>query len=115
MEGDLYIFQEVYYKHYAENWNDKYWEKGERSLLYMIIFPTVDDMLSFMTRLGTDGLECVDANQTYRVLLFNLELKRFAVIRKACKQACLDDREYTPEEFQKEVYHPWLLSQKHLS
>lgn len=101
------MFMEVYYEHYYENCNDSYWEMEEKSIPYMVLFPTVEDMQSFIGELKQDGIRCVSGNTCYRALLVNLELKRCAVIRRACKHHCVGDRNYTPEEFRKEVYEPW--------
>lgn len=98
---------EVYYEHYYENCNDKYWEMEEKSTPYMVLFPTVDEMLSFIDEIRQDGIRCVCKNTSYRALLVNLELKRCAVIMRACKHSCVDDRNFTPEEFRTEIYEPW--------
>ena len=74
---------------------------------YMILFLSVSEMHDFMKVLQRDGLQCVASNHSYRVLLVNLDLKRYGVIHRACKFGCLGNRDYTPDEFRKEVYEPW--------
>lgn len=101
------MMMEVYYEHYAENCRGRYWELEEKSIPYMVLFPTVEEMHCFMKDLQRDGLRCVGGNSDYRGLLVNLELKRFAVIKRACKHECVDDRNYTPAEFIAEVYEGW--------
>ena len=98
---------EVYYEHYKENCQGRYCEKESTSLPYLIRFPTVEDMHRFMGELRSDGLRCVESNHSYRVLLVNLELKRYGVIYLPCKHSCIGDRAYTPEEFVSEVYNDW--------
>lgn len=101
------MLMEVYYRHYRENCQEKYWEMEEKSMPYMILFPSVSKMNDFMQELQRDGLQCVASNDSYRGLLVNLDLKRYGVIHRACKFGCLGNRDYTPEEFRKEVYEPW--------
>lgn len=106
-KGRITMLMEVYYEHYYENCNDRYWEMEEKSVPYMVLFPSVDEMHSFINELRQDGFRCVSANHSYRALLVNLELKRCGVIRRACKHSCVGDRNYTPEEYIEEVYTPW--------
>lgn len=101
------MLMEVYYKHYYENCNDKYWGMEEKSIPYMVLFPTIDEMHEFINELKQDDIQCVASNHSYKALLVNLELKRCGVIHSACKHSCINDRNYTPEEFIEEVYKPW--------
>lgn len=103
------MFMDVYYEHYTKNCNGRYWEE-QRSTPYLISFPTVKNMQSFMDELRKDGLKCVSSNSSYHTLLVNLDLKRFAVIPKACKHFCKDDRTYNSEDFITEVYSCWKIS-----
>lgn len=100
------MLMEMYYKYYRENSGSKYWLE-EKSIPYMVLFSSVDDMHDFMRILKADGLQCVSSNRCYRALLVNLELMRFGVIFRACKHSCVDNRNYTPEEFVEEIYKPW--------
>ena len=95
---------EIYYEHYAENYNDRYWEMEEKSIPYIILFPKRSEMQLYIMKLKRLGYRCVSNNFTYRALLVNTELKRCAVIVKACKFCCVDDRNFTPEEFENEVF-----------
>ena len=104
------MLMEVYYEHYAENCGRRYWEIEDRSLPYLVLFPTAGEMREFIRRLDADGLRSVGTNGSHRGLLINLELKRYAVIERACRHACVDDRTYLPEEFVAEVYEDWKAS-----
>ena len=97
------MLMEVYYEHYAENCRGWYWEAEEKSIPYMVLFPSNDEMQQFISKLKTQGYSCVSNNSSYRALLVNTALKRCAVITKACKHSCVGDRNYTPEEFEQEV------------
>lgn len=101
------MLMEVYYRHYRENCREKYWEMEEKSMPYMILFPSVTEMHDFMEVLQKDGLHCVASNHSCCGLLVNLDLKRYGVIHRACQFSCVEKRSYTPEEFRKEVYEPW--------
>ena len=85
----------------------RYWEKESKSIPYMILFPSADEMHRFMEVLRGDGLRCVASNSDYKGLLVNLELRRYGVIHFACKHSCVGDRNYTPNEFISEVYKHW--------
>ena len=104
------MLMEVYYEHYAENRGGRYWEMEDRSLPYLVLFPTVGGMLEFIRRFDADGLRSAGTNHDHRGLLVNLGLKRYAVIGRACRHACVDDRTYSPEEFAAEVYEDWRAS-----
>lgn len=97
------MLMEVYYEHYKENCRDRYWEAEEKSIPYMVLFPTNDAMQQFISQLREQGYSCVSNNSSYRALLVNTHLKRCAVITKACKHSCVGDRNYTPEEFEQEI------------
>ncbi|MDD5994585.1 MAG: hypothetical protein PUC49_07010 [Clostridiales bacterium] len=103
------MLMEVYYRHYRENCQENYWEMEEESMPYMILFPSVSEMHDFMKVLQKDGLQCVASNHSYCGLLVNLDLKRYGVIHRACKFTCVENRDYTPEEFKREVYKPWKI------
>ena len=97
------MLMEVYYEHYADNCRDRYWEMEEKSIPYMVLFPSNEEMQSFILELKQQGYRCVSNNTDYRALLVNTTLRRCAVITKACKHSCISDRNYTPEEFEREV------------
>lgn len=103
------MLMEVYYRNYGESCTEKSGEMEEKSIPYMVLFPSAKEMHDFMEMLKTDGLQCVASNDTYKGLLVNLELKRYGVIHRACKFTCVENRDYTPEEFKKEVYEPWKI------
>ena len=103
------MLMEVYYRYYRENSQEKYWEMEEKSMPYMLLFPSVSEMHDFMKVLQKDGLQCVASNRSYCGLLVNLDLKRYGVIHRACKFACVGNRNYKPEEFKREVYEPWKI------
>ena len=93
---------EAYYEHYAENCRGHYWEE-EKTIPYMVLFPSNEAMQRFIEKLKTRGYSCVSNNTGYRALLVNTTLKRCGVITKACKHSCVNDRNYTEEDFEKEV------------
>lgn len=100
---------EVYYRNYGESCTEKSGEMEEKSIPYMVLFPSAKEMHDFMEMLKKDGLQCVASNDTYKGLLVNLDLKRYGVIHRACKFACVGNRDYKPEEFKREVYEPWKI------
>lgn len=93
------MFMEVYYEHYAENSRGHYWEE-EKSIPYMVLFPSNEAMQRFIEKLTAQGYCCVSNNTGYRALLVNTTLKRCGVITRACKHSCVNDRNYTQEEFE---------------
>ena len=97
------MFMEVYYDHYAENWCDRYWEKEDESIPYLVLFSSNEEMQEFILKLEKQGYRCVSNNSVYLALLVNTDLRRCAVVTKACKQSCIDNRNYTLEEFEREV------------
>lgn len=103
------MIMELYYEHYAQNCKDRYWEMEEKSLPYMIGFPSVPEMFEFIEELKKDGLVSVGTNRSYRHLLVNLELKRYGVIYRACGHSRIGNRDYTVEEFKEEIYLPWKI------
>lgn len=103
------MLMEVYYRKYGESCTEKNEEMEEKSIPYMVLFPSAKEMHDFMEMLKKDGLQCVASNDTYKGLLVNLDLKRYGVIHRACKFTCVENRDYTPEEFKKEVYEPWKI------
>ena len=69
-----------------------------------------------MPKLGTasrtgKGFSCVAWNSDYPGVLVNMELRRFALIEKACKHSCVEDRNFALEEFMDEVFSPWEAGQ----
>ena len=101
---------EVYYKHYKENCQGRYWEE-ETSLPYAVKFVEEVSKLEMAKILERDGFACVNGLNEYPVLLINLELRRWASITRACKHSSVDDRLYSYEDFVKEIYYPWLHGQ----
>ena len=74
----------------------------------MVHFTSETEMTAFMLRLQRAQFENVGSTSSYyRHVLVNLVFKRFAIIEKACKYSCVDDRVYEEEEFLNEVYGPW--------
>lgn len=97
------MLMEVYYEHYAENCCDSYWEKETKSIPYMVLFPSNKEVQAFILKLKNQGYRCVSNNYSYHALLVNTNLRRCAVITRACKYSCIDDRNYSPEDFEREV------------
>ena len=89
---------EVYYRNYGESCTEKSGEMEEKSIPYMVLFPLAKEMHDFMKVLQKDGLQCVASNDTYKGLLVNLDLKPYGVIHRACKFACVGNRNYKPKK-----------------
>lgn len=101
------MFSEIYYEHYAENCRKNYWDLEEKSIPYLVSFSNFNERNQFMVFLNEQGFQCVNNSDSYKAILVNLQLKRYAVITKACKQLCVGYRTYSPDEFMKEVYELW--------
>lgn len=106
------MLMEVYYEHYRENCQDKYWELDTRILPYMVLIRDAVQRNEFKDFLLLRGFSCVSWNTDYPGILVNMELHRFGMITRACKHSCVNDRNYTPEEFMDEVFSPWEAAQK---
>ena len=96
------MFMEVYYEHYAENATGAYWEEKE-SIPYMVLEHNKDQREKFKKQLEAAGFWCVSWNGVYPGILVNTELKRFAMIEKACHHSCVNDRNYSIKEFNDEI------------
>lgn len=103
------MFMEVYYEHYAKNCNGHYWGAEEKQIPYMVLIKDRDKREAFHDFLKNEGFSCVSWNRDYPGVLVNMRLRRFALITKACKHSCVNDRNYTEEEFLSEVYAHWKL------
>ena len=95
---------EVYYKNYKKNANGAYWEEP-KSLPYGVISKDPEIRESFYKFLKSEGFKCVTWNDSYPLILVNLEFKRFGLIYRAAKHSCVDSRIYTIQEFLDEVYN----------
>lgn len=100
------MLEEVYYEHYMEDGNDRYWERDKKSMPYMVLIRDREEREAFRAFLKSEGLRCVAWNHDYPGVLVNMELRRFGLIHFACKHSCVGDRNYTREEFMKEVHEP---------
>lgn len=105
------MLMEVYYEHYRENCKARYWELETKSIPYMVLIRDVRERNEFKDFLKSRGFLCVAWNNDYPGVLVNMELRRFGLIERACKHSCVDDRNYTLEEFMDEVFSPWEAEQ----
>lgn len=96
------MFLEVYYKNYKENCMGAYW-KEERVLPYMVHIRDFKERESFKNYLINNGYKCVEWDDSYPVVLINIEFKKFALIRHADSHNCVGDRIYSKSEFLSEV------------
>ncbi len=92
------MLMEVYYEHYRENCKGAYWEE-RKSLPYMVLECDKAKREEFKEILKRKGFRCVAWNDSYPGVLVNVELKRFGMINRACKHSCVDDRNYSIDEF----------------
>ncbi|MCD8150310.1 MAG: HNH endonuclease [Clostridiales bacterium] len=96
------MLMEVYYEHYLENCNGAYW-KERKVLPYMVLVRDKTKRDELRTVLEKDGFRCVAWNEDYPGILVNVELKCFGMIEKACKHSCINDRNYSYDEFVEEI------------
>lgn len=73
------------------------------SVPYMVIIQDKTKRNDFKQQLINLGYNCEDWNESYPGVLVNVDLKNFALISKACKHKCVDNRNYTKEEFKQEI------------
>lgn len=105
------MLMEVYYEHYAENCRGRYWEMEPKQTPYMVLIKDAAKRNGFKAYLTEKGFRCVGWNQDYPGVLVNMKLRRFALITKACKHSCVDDRNFTLDEFISKVFNPWEVEQ----
>ena len=105
------MLMEVYYEPYAENCRGKYWEIEPKQTSYMVLIRDAEKRNAFKDFLTEKGFRCVVWNQDYPGVLVNIKIKRFTLIEKAYKHSCVDDINYTLEEFMSEVFYPWEIAQ----
>ncbi|MCD8106791.1 MAG: hypothetical protein LUE20_02360 [Oscillospiraceae bacterium] len=96
------MLMEVYYEHYRQNCKGAYWEE-RKSLPYMVLERDKAKQEEFKEILKRKGFQCVAWNDSYSGILVNVELKRFGMINRACKHSCVDDRNYSIDEFTVEI------------
>lgn len=101
------MLMELYYEHYRENCRGKYWEEDVKCIPYMLLIKDVGQRNRFKDFLKENGFSCVDWNGEYPGVLVNMELRRFGMISKACAHTCVDNRNYTVDEFMNEVFLPY--------
>ena len=101
------MLMELYYEHYVQNCCGRYWEE-QKSIPYMVLFDDGEKMMKFRDFLLSEGFRAVTGMSGYPGgVLVNMELRRFGQIFYACKYSCVNDRNYTPEEFMNEVYNKY--------
>ena len=98
------MLMEVYYENYAERCNDAYWEEPI-SIPYGVYDRNPKHRKAFYRFLKSEEFKCVDWNDTYPLILVNMEFKRFGLIYRPVAHKCVDSRRYTIQEFLDEVYN----------
>lgn len=58
----------------------------------------------FKNYLEAKGFKCVSWNDSYLGVLVNVELRRFGLINRPCKHSCVNDHDYSIDEFFLAVY-----------
>ena len=96
------MLMEVYYENYAANAQGLYWEE-QKSLPYMVLVREKPKREHLKQILKSKGFRCVAWNDDYPGILVNTNLKRFGMIHAACKHACINDRNYSFDEFIDEI------------
>lgn len=101
------MLMDVYYEHYSESCGNENVSRGSKIIPYMVLICDYKTREEFRTFLKSKGFRCVDWNHDYPGVLVNMELRRFGLIYRACRHSCVDDRNYTLDEFMQEVFVPW--------
>ena len=101
------MYLELYYEHYADDVFNERWGNEEKSLPYLLGFPSVDARSEFKRFLIQEGFVDVgEGDGTYTLgLLVNIEFHKFANMAKPVNQNCVDGRSYSPEEFIKKAFN----------
>ena len=97
---------EVYYEHY---YRENYWEQ-KKYIPYMVLIKDKELREMFKDYLETNDFQCVSWNDSYLGVLVNVELRRFGLINRPCKHSCVNDYNYSIDEFLMEVYKRALSS-----
>lgn len=105
------MLMDVYYEFYSESCGNDAVSRGPKTTPYMVLIRDHKTRESFRTFLKGKGFRCVDWNPDYPGVLVNMELRRFGLIYRACKHSCVDDRNYTLDEFMQEIFMPWQKNQ----
>lgn len=92
------MFLELYYEHYAENCNGKYWEEAE-SLPHGFFIREETLRREMDAALDREGFQCVCGENGYPLVLVNFTLKRYGRIPKAAGTATINDVDYTYDQF----------------
>lgn len=98
------MLMELYYEHYADNCHGIYWDMSSKSLPYMVLIHDFEKRQKFHDFLKSEGFQCVTWNYEYPGVLVNMNFRRFGLICRACRYGCVNNRNYSLEEFMSEVY-----------
>lgn len=103
MSGSL---MDVYYKDYSLHCHDKEWlGNKERVLPYMVLERDRVKREGFRAFLEAEGFKLLTWNPDFAGVLVNMEFRNFGLIYLPCKHACVNDRNYSIQEFMDEVYY----------
>ena len=97
---------DAYYKDYNLHCHDKDWPgNAERVLPYMVLERNRGKREEFRAFLETEGFKLLTWNPDFSGVLVNMEFRNFGLIYLPCKHACVNDRNYSIQEFLDEVYY----------
>ena len=91
---------ELYYEHYRENSQKNYWELEEKIIPYGVEFETIEAQQEYIDKLEREGFRSVGTLAGYH-LFVNIRTKRFGSPMYACHYTLVDDKLFSPEEFEK--------------
>ena len=89
---------ELYYEHFRENAQKNYWELEEKIIPYGLKFETTEARQEYIDKLERKGFRSVGTLAGYH-LFVNIKTKRFGSPMYSCHYALVNDRLYSPEEF----------------
>ena len=97
---------DAYYKDYNLHCHDREWfDNAERVLPYMVHEKDRKKREEFRAFLEAEGFKLLTWNPDFAGVLVNMEFRNFGLIYLPCKHACVNDRNYTIQEFMDEVYN----------
>ena len=97
---------DAYYKDYNLHCHDREWfDNAKRVLPYMVLEKDRKKREKFRAFLEAEGFKLLTWNPDFAGVLVNMEFRNFGLIYLPCKHACVNDRNYTIQEFMDEVYN----------
>ena len=97
---------DAYYKNYSLRCRNKeYIDNAERVLPYMVLEKDRKKREAFRAFLETEGFTLLTWNSDFAGVLVNMEFRNFGLIYLPCKHGCVNNRNYSIQEFLDEVYY----------